>query len=270
MQPACNQLINYLSELAENNYSYNTINAYKAAITQTLSVTGNFYFNQNPLLIRFMKGVFLKNRPKPKYTSTWDVGKVLTYLKSLYPLENLDLKSLTMKLASLIALTTAQRVQTLISLNIKNMSDHGEYVVFTISDLQKTSRPGHDMKKVKINSFSDKSCCVLHTLRYYLEKTKDLRKTSKLLVSFKTYDEISTCTVARWLKEILKKAGIDEKVFSAHSYRSASTSAAFARGVQLKDILETANWANAKTFYTFYRRELSNTYSDTILSSSKN
>uniref|UniRef100_A0A8W8JM23 Tyr recombinase domain-containing protein n=1 Tax=Magallana gigas TaxID=29159 RepID=A0A8W8JM23_MAGGI len=36
--------------------------------------------------------------------------------------------------------------------------------------------------------------------------------------------------VARWLEEILKKAGIDEKVFSAHSYRSASTSAAFARG----------------------------------------
>lgn len=65
-----------------------------------------------------MKGVFLKNKPKQKYTSTWDVNKVLTYLKSLYPLEKLDLKSLTMKLASLIALTTAQRVQTLISLNI--------------------------------------------------------------------------------------------------------------------------------------------------------
>lgn len=59
-------------------------------------------------------------------------------------------------------------------------------------------------------------------------------------------------------------------MFSAHSYRSASTSAAFAAdGVQLKDILETANWSNAKTFYTFYMRELSNNLSDTILSSSR-
>jgi hypothetical protein len=93
LQPTCNQLVNYLSELAENNYSYNTINAYKAAITQTLSVSGNFSFHLNPLMIRFMKGVFLNNRPKPKYTSTWDVGKVLSYLKSLYPLEKLDIKS---------------------------------------------------------------------------------------------------------------------------------------------------------------------------------
>ena len=71
-----------------------------------------------------------------------------------------------MKLTSLIALTTVQRVQTLISLNIDKMSDHGEYVVFTISDLQKTSSPGHDLQKVKINYFPDKSCCVLHTLRF--------------------------------------------------------------------------------------------------------
>ena len=67
-----------------------------------------------------------------------------------------------MKLTSLIALTTAQRVQTLISLKINKMSDHGEYVMFTNSDLQKTSRPGHDLQKVKINSFPDKGCCVLH------------------------------------------------------------------------------------------------------------
>lgn len=70
----------------------------------------------------------------------------------------------------------------------------------------------------------------------FRKKPKDLGNTIKLLVLFKTYDKISTCTVARWLKEILKKAGNDEKVFSAHSYRSVSSSAALARGVQLKDI----------------------------------
>lgn len=134
---------------------------------------------------------------------------------------------------------------------------------------KKNSRPGHDIQKVKISSFSYKSYCMLHTLRFYLEKTKETRKTNKLLVSYKTFKEVSTSTVARWLKEIFKKAGIDEKVFSIHSYRSACTSAAFAGGVQLKDSLETANWSKAKTFYTFYRRELSNNFSDTIFSSSR-
>lgn len=53
------------------------------------------------------------------------------------------------------------------------------------------------------------------------------------------------------LKEVFKNSGINDKIFSAHSFRSASTSGAFAGGVQLKEILETANWTNAKTFYTF-------------------
>lgn len=100
-------------------------------------------------------------------------------------------------------------------------------------------------------------------------ENKRNKKNKQIIISYKTFKKVSTSTVARWLKEIFKKAGIDEKVFSIHSYRSACTSAAFAGGVQLKDILETANWSKAKTFYTFYRRELSNNFSDTIFSSSR-
>lgn len=158
MRPSCDQIINYLSGLAENDFSYYTINAHKAAIVQTLAVCNNFSFAEDPMIIRFMRGVFIAKRPKPKYTMTWDVGKVLDYLKSLYPLENLDIKTLTLKTVSLIALTTAQRVQTLVSLKINQMADHVEYVVFTIDELQKTSRPGHDIQQVKISSFPDKSC----------------------------------------------------------------------------------------------------------------
>lgn len=55
-----------------------------------------------------------------------------------------------------------------------------------------------------------------------------------------------------------EKAGISEKV----SYRGTSTSVAFARGVQLEDILGTVN--GAKTFYKSYKREFRSIYSDTI------
>jgi hypothetical protein len=202
MQPSCIQIINYLSWLTERDFSYHTINARKAAIVQTLSVCGHFSLAQDSTIIRFMKGVFLAKKPKPKYSTTWDVGEVLDYLKLLYPLEELNLKSLTLKTA-------------LVSSKINQMADHGEYVVFTIYELQKTSRPGHEVQ-VKIGSFLDKRCCVLHTLRQYLKGTKEKRKSDKLLISFKTCNEISTSTVARWLNEILKRSGIGNTIFSAH------------------------------------------------------
>lgn len=96
---------------------------------------------------------------------------------------------------------------------------------------KKNSRPGYDIQQVKISSFPDKSCCVLHTLKEYLKITQEKRKSNKSCISFETFKEVSTCTVARWLKEVLKRSGIDDKIFSAHSYRSASTSSAFAGGV---------------------------------------
>lgn len=94
-----------------------------------------FLFAQDQVIIRFRKGFFL-------YVSTWYVGKMLNYLNSFYPLQNLDIKSLK---ASLIALTTAPTVPTLASLK---MADNYGYVLFTIYDLQKTSRPGHEVQQV--------------------------------------------------------------------------------------------------------------------------
>jgi hypothetical protein len=46
-------------------------------------------------------------------------------------------------------------------------------------------------------------------------------------------------------------SGIDISKFPAHSFRGASTSKALGAGVSLKDILEIANWASAKTSYKF-------------------
>ena len=47
-------------------------------------------------------------------------------------------------------------------------------------------------------------------------------------------------------------AGIDISQFKAHSTRAASTSAAAASGVPMKDILKTANWSRESTFQKFY------------------
>jgi hypothetical protein len=53
--------------------------------------------------------------------------------------------------------------------------------------------------------------------------------------------------------------------FSAHSFRGASTSKPLGAGVSLKDILETANWASAKTFYKFYFEDVVHVENTTLL-----
>jgi hypothetical protein len=63
-----------------------------------------------------MKGVFNSVPSGPMYYFTWDVTVVLMFLKTLYPLESLTLKLLTLKVKALIALTAAPRTQTLVAM----------------------------------------------------------------------------------------------------------------------------------------------------------
>lgn len=255
-----------MTSLANSGLSYSVINSHKSAIGQTLATCGNNMFMNNAIFSRFMKGVFVSKPPKPKYTCTWDVSYVLRWLEKQFPLERLSLKDLTLKLTALLALSSAQRVQTLKLLKINLLSFFGDYVVFTIDELTKTARPGKTLQKVKLNKFTNENLCPIHTLKFYVQKTKDIRKCNQLLISYKTLKAVSTSTIARWLKEVLSLAGVDTSIFKAHSYRSASTSAAYSSGISLSDILSTANWTNADTFYKFYNRDCAVSYSASVLS----
>ena len=113
-----------------------------------------------------------------------------------------------------------------------------------------------------ISAFSkDKNICPVTATRAYIKRTSELRVNEKqLLISFiKPHKAVGTSTVARWVTIILALAGIDTKVFKAHSTRSAATSHAYRAGVPLADILKTGDRASAATFQRFYNRPVVNT-----------
>lgn len=69
------------------------------------------------------------------------------------------------------------------------------------------------------------------------------------------YRSVSANTLSRWIRSILKSAGIDTTVFGAHSTRGAAASKAFAGGASTDSILRAGHWASESTFARFYRRE---------------
>ena len=223
-------------------------------LLQTLKLLGNQWCDNPVFISRFMKGFFNQRPPRPRYTFTWPVSSVLEYLKTLFPLHDLTLKMLTLKLTALLALSSATRAQTLTFLNIDSMTICEDRVFFVFNDLLKTSRPSQSYT-LNLYHNQDESICVMHTLLYYLEKTEDLRKSQYVLVSYCTYSRVTSSTVARWLKEVLRLSGIDCSLFKAHSYRGAASSAAFLGGCSLNEILKVADWSSVKNFKKYYLRE---------------
>ena len=212
-------------------------------LLHTLMILGNKWCSNPTLISRFMKGVFVKKPPLPKYKFTWDVTVVLSLLSSWFPLEDLSLKMLTLKLIALIALAMAPRAQTLKSLNLNYMKVYKSYAVFYFPNLLKSSKIGKSNNfSLKLEHFMDERVCVYHTLKQYIKVTKPLRLNSQLFISYGTFLGVTSSTLAKWLKCVLEMAGIDVTVFKAHSYRSASTSAAFQGNCSLKNILDVHCW----------------------------
>ena len=143
-------------------------------LLQTLPMLGNKWCTQGVLIGRFMKGVYYKSPPRPRYRFTWDVSVVLKFLRDLYPLENLTLKLLTLKVTSLIALGSAPRAQALQSMSLDYMHVQKDCIIFSFPFGVKTSRIGHQYS-LRIEHFNDEKLCAMHTLLFYLEKIKPLR-----------------------------------------------------------------------------------------------
>ena len=101
-----------------------------------------------------MKGVYSNRRSQPRYLFTWDVSCVIEYLSSLFPLSNVTLKLLTLKVSALIALATASRAQSLVSMDLDHMVISENCDIFSFSDVLKTTCVGHSYC-LKIEHFRD-------------------------------------------------------------------------------------------------------------------
>ena len=110
-------ICNFLQSLNVGSLKYRTISAYRSVISKFHEPVEGFSVGKHPTVNRFIKSVFIKNPPIPKYSVTWPLQTLLDYLASLTPVENLDLSLLTKKTATLIRLSTNSRSSLLCLLN---------------------------------------------------------------------------------------------------------------------------------------------------------
>ena len=121
--PTISMAVEFLTTLYEEGLSYSSINSARCALSAILDSPDSTHqtFGVHPDVKRFIKGIFQSRPPLPRYSKTWDVNLVLQYLGAMGSSQELSLKHLTLKLVMLVALTTAQRGQSLHLLDTLNM-----------------------------------------------------------------------------------------------------------------------------------------------------
>ena len=112
----------------------------------------------------------------------------------------------------------------------------------------------------------DRSLCPVRALRYYLDKTQDLRQGNELVfVSFKKgfTKDISPATISSWIKqtvilcyELSDQEALTLHQVKAHDVRAFAASKAFQGGISLDQILAACHWKSHNTFTQFYLKDV--------------
>lgn len=248
-----NSALMFLTNLYVSGLKYSAINTARCALS-SLNFDSRITIGNHPIIVRFMKGVYESRPIQSKYSSVWDVKKVLNMFREWKTNKELSLKDLTLKTVMLISLVSAQRVQSIHMLDTANMIELEDTITFQMG-LLKQSRPTAKSMFLEFHKYpEDENLCVVRTLTCYLRRTSCLRgQDTKVFITYsKPHHAASKDTIRRWIKTCLTKAKIDTAVFTAHSTRAASTSAAQKGGLPLQLILEKAGWSNETTFARHY------------------
>lgn len=255
-EPNISQLLEYLTIKFNSGAGYSTLNTHRSS----LSILLRYDVNENDCIKRFFKGLYRLNPPAPKYNSTWDPNIVLRYLENYFPNDSISLKELTVKTITLLALASAHRMQTMSLIKIKNINFDLNKITIKIDELIKTSRPGTYQPLIILPFIKENlKICPALALKSYIDRTSSLRNQDYLFISYqKPHKKVVSQTLSHWVKFILEKSGLDTSVYSAHSTRHASTSAAYRAGVNIEVIRKSAGWTeSSKVFLKYYNRSIS-------------
>ena len=260
-----------------------TIDGYRSAIADKLGISAiNVTKDEN---LTHLLDSFHRDRPKGRRgIPSWNLSLVLHQLTKapFEPLKEASLKHLTFKTVFLLALGSGKRrseIHAWLHKNIRHQSDWSKVSLYPspsfLSKNQLAKEGPDSVAPVVIPALApsldrslkgDRSLCPIRALRYYLDRTADLRQNKELVfVSFKMgFDkDISPATISSWIKqtvilcyELSDQAALTLHQVKAHDVRAFAASKAFQSGISLDQILSACHWKSHNTFTQFYLKDV--------------
>ena len=127
------------------------------------------------------------------------------------PNEELSHRDLSYKLTALLMVLTGSRVNCIQGFRTDSMTKTHDSYTFYPTKLLKHSRPTFIREHITYRAFPhNKQLCIYETITHYIERKKKLVDTAVLIITHrKPYRPAHKDTLARWLKETLRLAGMD-------------------------------------------------------------
>ncbi|KAJ8024145.1 hypothetical protein HOLleu_36791 [Holothuria leucospilota] len=267
LEAPVNALCSFFVSLFDEGKQVSTIKNYRSAIASVHSgFSDGSTVGSNQTILTLLKGMFNKRPPRRRLAPSWSINEVLSSFSSspYEPIQNSPLDALTKKTIFLVAAASSRRRSEIHALSVKpgfiRFTPDGVHLLPNPSFLAKNQSESFSPDHIFLPSMSttssvreDRFICPVRALKWYIEKTKSIRKSDALfLIPRSPYTPASKDTISRWLVEIIAPFAAPDDSPKAHDVRAHASSIAWFRGVPLQDIMRAASWKTPSTFVASY------------------
>lgn len=276
------QVADFLLHLTnEKKLSISTVKGYRTAIAKVLLYSQGTDISANPVLSDLVSALEHDRLKISKKFPKWDLGLVLRSLtKEPYePMATADMKTLTFKTLFLLWLASGARRGEMHALDVKKVVQVDNWKMVHLAPnpqfLAKNynyKTGGRNFQGFQVEALKhrlgpdmqeDYLLCPVRALRYYLDRTKDVRKGSEqLFISWNKTEGKGVCknTLASWVKNVIlgayKDTTLELPQASSHEIRALALSTAFYGNTSMDDIVTAGRWQSQTTFTSFYLRDM--------------
>ena len=273
LEASTQQVADFLLHLFLLKRQVSTIKNYRSAIAAVhKGFPDGSTVSNNPVILQLLKGFFNRRPVTKKLPPSWSINDVLSRLAAppFEPLHNAPLELLTRKTLFLVAAASARRRGCLQALSVKEgflrIDPDGIRLLPDPQFLAKNQSLTFTPQEIFLPSLSigssvaeDKKCCPVRAIKWYLERTKPIRKSDGLfLLPRSPYTPASRMTISRWIVDLIRPHIQPGESLRAHDLRGHATSKAWFASVSLEDIMRAAAWKTPSSFVSHY---LTNTIS---------
>ena len=114
-------VLSFLHGMYTKSCLYSVLCGARSALSSVVCIKGFSRLSDHPMISRYLKRMFNRHLPLPKYTQVWDINQILDYYTNLPDNEELEFKYIVKKLVMLFLILGARRKQALFTINIDNI-----------------------------------------------------------------------------------------------------------------------------------------------------
>ena len=199
--PDVNTVLSFMHGMYINGCLCSGLGAVHSALSSIVTIKSYTKLSEHPFISCYLKGIYNRHPPLPKYTSIWDISLVLDYYNSIETNDKLQFKDLVKKTVMLFMILGARRKQALFTITVDNIIIEENKIVFLPNKTLKHSNIHRPLEPLIYQGYPlNEKLCIVNAIQCYLGMRENLvdANTKEFIITYgKPHKPASSDTISR-------------------------------------------------------------------------